>query len=80
MDQASIVVRHVKDEETHKRLFAVVTAKDSSAKDINEILQAQIEEHGLKYENVAGESFEGASDMRGKFEGLLSRIKKHIQD
>ena len=45
---------------------------------MNELLQANIEEHKLKYEKIAGESLDDASNMRVKFNGILSHIESHI--
>ena len=74
------MLRYVKEDEIHERLFAVVPVQDSSGKGMNELLQAKIEEHGLKYEKIAGESFDGASNMRGEFNGLRSHIKNRVPD
>jgi len=64
VDQASIGLRYVKDEEIHEPLFAVKPIQDSCGKGMNELPQSKIEELGHKYEKITGEVFEGTFNMR----------------
>ena len=48
VDQASILLRCVKDEELQQWLFALILFQDSSGKDMKELLQAKNKEHGIK--------------------------------
>ena len=48
---------------------------DASASGIFQMLKGNLEGHGLKMENIVGESFDGASNMRGQFIGVQKRIK-----
>ena len=78
VDQASIVLRFVKDEEIHEWLFAVIHVIDSTGKGVNEILQAKIEDRGIKYENISRVSFECVTNMRAKFNGFHSHNKNPV--
>ena len=47
---------------------------------MNKLLQAKIEQHGLKYKKIAWQSFDGACNTRGEFIGLCSHVKNRFPD
>ena len=52
--------------EVKERLFSVQKVYDASAAGIFQLLKTNVEQQGLKMENIIGESFDGASNMRGE--------------
>ena len=75
IDQETTVLRYVVGEEVKERLFSVQNVMDASASGIFQMLKGNLEGHGLKMENIVGESFDGASNMRGQFNGVQKLIK-----
>ena len=75
IDQENTVLRYVVGEEVKERLFSVQNVMDASASGIFQMLKGNLEGHGLKMENIVGESFDGASNMRGQFNGVQKLIK-----
>ena len=75
IDQETTVLRYVVGEEVKERLFSVQNVMDASASGIFQMLKGNLEGNGLKMENVVGESFDGASNMRGQFNGVQNLIK-----
>lgn len=75
IDQASICVRYCANGEIKERLFAIVQVRSSTGKDLYQLLNCCFLEHGLEFKNIVGESFDGASNMSGQFNGLQSFIK-----
>lgn len=74
-DQAAIYIRYIYNGEITERLFAVLKIIDSSGEGYYEMLKNLFLKHNINFKNVIGESFDGASNMRGAFSGLQSRIK-----
>ena len=75
IDQETTVLRYVVGEEVKERLFSVQNVMDASASGIFQMLKGNLEGHGLKMENIVGESFDGASNMHGQFISVQKRIK-----
>lgn len=80
IDQASICVRYCANGEIKERLFAIVQVRSSTGKDLYQLLNCCFLEHGLEFKNIVGESFDGASNMSGQFNGLQSYIKSQIKN
>lgn len=76
LDQAAICIRYIFDGNVTERLFALVSITDSSGKGYYEMLKSLFQKHNLNFTNIIGESFDAASNMRGEFSGLQSRIKE----
>lgn len=62
--------------EIKERLFAVLKVTDSSGKGYFEILKKCFNDHGIDFKKIIGESFDGAANMRGEFNGLRAHIQK----
>lgn len=75
IDQVSICVRYTANGEIHERLFAVVQVKSSTGKELYKLIKYCFLDNGLEFQNVIGESFDGASNMSGQFSGLQFFIK-----
>jgi hypothetical protein len=75
VEQETITLRYVLGLEVKERLFSVQKVYDASAAGIFELLKTNVEQQGLKMENIIGESFDGASNMRGEFGGVQKLIR-----
>ena len=75
VEQETIILRYVLGLEVKERLFSVQKVYDASAAGIFELLKTNVEQQGLKMENIIGESFDGASNMRGEFGGVQKLIR-----
>ena len=75
VEQETIILRYVLGLEVKERLFSVQKVYDASAAGIFQLLKTNIEQQGLKMENIIGESYDGASNMRGEFAGVQKLIR-----
>ena len=75
-DQETIIVRYVKEEEVKERLFAVKKVTDSSGAGLFELLRSTLLDNGITMENIVGESFDGAANMRGEYNGVQKHLKE----
>ena len=75
VDQAAIVLRYVKESVVIERLVAVLQVKDSTGEGLSDLLQKSFRSLDLTFSRLIGMSFDGASNMRGQFNGLQSKIK-----
>ena len=71
--QETTVLRYVVGEEVKERLFSVQNVMDASASGIFQMLKGNFEGHGLKMENIVGESFDGAS-----IKNLMRRLQSTV--
>ncbi|KAL4084049.1 hypothetical protein QTP88_029365 [Uroleucon formosanum] len=75
-DQAAICIRYIFNGNVTERLFALLKVEDSSGEGYYNMLKSLFQKHNMNFTNVIGEAFDGASNMRGQFSGLQSRIKE----
>lgn len=75
-DQAVICIRYIFNGEIKEGLFALLKVTDSSGQGYYEILKKLFIVHNISFENIEGESFDVASNMRGEYSGLQSKIKE----
>uniref|UniRef100_A0A8C5Q6N7 DUF4371 domain-containing protein n=1 Tax=Leptobrachium leishanense TaxID=445787 RepID=A0A8C5Q6N7_9ANUR len=80
VDQATVVVRYVKEELVKERLISVLPVKDASGRGLNELLKSSFQVLGLNYKKIAGESFDGAANMRSAYVGLRAQIAKEVSN
>lgn len=59
-----------------ERLFSVVEVRNSSGKEMYELLTEVFSNHGINFKNIIGSSFDGAANMQGEYNGLRAHIKK----
>ena len=74
VEEETIILRYVLGLEVKERLFSVY---DASAAGIFQILKTNVEQQGLKKEKIIGESFDGASNMRGEF-GCVQKLIRDV--
>ncbi|CAH2327721.1 zinc finger MYM-type 1-like [Pelobates cultripes] len=80
VDQATVVVRYVQDEAIKERLVAILPVKDATGKGFHELLMYCFDMLGLDFQRIAGESFDGAANMRSAYVGLRAQIAKVVPD
>ncbi|KAL5720233.1 hypothetical protein ACHQM5_012915 [Ranunculus cassubicifolius] len=59
-----------------ERFLCVVHVKDTSALSLKKAIEDIISIHGLTYARMRGQGYDGASNMRGSFNGLKALIMK----
>lgn len=78
-EQLSFVIRYIHDEtaEAHERLISMKECANTSAQNIFEIVEQICAIYSLDWKQyLVGQSFDGASNMRGAYNGLQAIIKR----
>lgn len=75
-EQATIIIRHVKDGNIHEDFVTFVHATDLSGQGLATLLIDTVHRMGLKMSNCRGLGFNGASSMMGKFKGCAAIVAK----
>ncbi|KAJ6811556.1 zinc finger MYM-type protein 1-like [Iris pallida] len=74
-EQMSIVLRFVDgDGFVRERFFGLVHVSDTKALTLKHALYSALSYHNLDIQNIRGQGYDGASNMRGEFNGLQSLI------
>ncbi|GLU17296.1 hypothetical protein SLE2022_336730 [Rubroshorea leprosula] len=74
-EQMSIVVRFVdKDGFVKERLLDVVHVRETNALTLKQEICSVLSHHNLSIQNVRGQGYDGASNMRGEWNGLQALI------
>jgi len=85
MEAQSIIVRYLEEKEEVcrpvERLIDVFTTGDTSGESLCESLVSSLNKVNVNLDVIIGQSYDGASNMRGRYSGLRSRScsmpKKH---
>jgi len=76
-DQLSLIIRYLNDSyDITERLVNIQRVKDSSAKGLLATLRDILSKNSINLSDAVGQSYDGASVMRGKYNGLKSLIQK----
>ena len=76
-DQLSLIIRYLNDSyDITERLVNIQRVKDSSAKGLLATLRDILSKNSINLRDAVGQSYDGASVMRGKYNGLKSLIQK----
>ncbi|XP_047953419.1 zinc finger MYM-type protein 1-like [Salvia hispanica] len=76
-EQMALVLRYVNnDGEIVERFLALVHVTDTTAKSLKEGIDFVFSKHGLSLSRLRGQGYDGASNMRGEYNGLKSLILK----
>jgi hypothetical protein len=76
MEQMAIVVRFVNQKgEVIERFLDIKHFKDTTSDSLKKALVEQLSDHGLVVSKLRGQGYDGASNMRGEFNGLQKLIR-----
>ncbi|XP_073041798.1 uncharacterized protein [Primulina eburnea] len=76
-EQLSIVLRFVdKDGCIQERFFGLVHVSDTTALTLKNAIYSSLAHYNLDVQNIRGQGYDGASNMRGEFNGLQALILK----
>ncbi|XP_042056036.1 zinc finger MYM-type protein 1-like [Salvia splendens] len=76
-EQMGVAVRYVdKNGCLNERLLGIVHVSDTVATTLEKALDSLLSTHGLSVSSLRGQGYDGASNMRGEFNGLKSLILK----
>ena len=74
-EQMSIVSRFIdKNSYVQERFFGLVHVKDTIASTLKEAIFSVLSRHNLDFHNIRGQGYDGASNMRGEWNGLQALI------
>ncbi|XP_061347704.1 uncharacterized protein LOC133293184 [Gastrolobium bilobum] len=74
-EHMAIVLRFVdKDDFIRERFFGLVHVEDTSAKTLKQGILNTLCHHNLDIQNIRGQGYDGASNMRGEWNGLQALI------
>lgn len=77
-EQISVVARYIdENNKVVERTISFFNAKKTTGEKLYELLRIKLSEIGLRICNVVGCSFDGAPNMRGDFQGVISYIKRN---
>jgi hypothetical protein len=75
-EQMAIVVRFVnKKGEVIEHFLGIKHVKDTTSESLKKALVDMLSDHGLVVANIRGQGYDGASNMRGEFNGLQKLIR-----
>lgn len=74
-EQLSFIVRYIFNSKIHERIIAIVESSLTTGKALFDIFKCVMEKCGLDWKNnLVGQSYDGAANMRGSYSGLQARI------
>ena len=74
-EQMAIILRFVdKDGYVRERFFGLVHVSDTVALTLKNALYSLLSFHNLDIQNIRGQGYDGASNMRGEFNGLQALV------
>jgi len=77
MDQLAICVRYIHGGAVQERLLSLVICHDSSGKALFELLNEELKNLRLSINYIVACSFDGASNMKGIYNGLQAHLKTY---
>jgi hypothetical protein len=75
-EQMAIAVRFVNNKgEVVERFLGIKHVKDTTSESLKKVLVETLSDHGLVVAKLRGQGYDGASNMRGEFNGLQKLIR-----
>lgn len=76
-EQVSIIIRFVDSNDIiQERLLSFCATPKTDAASLFSLLQTSVTTEGLKLENVIGQCYDGASNVRGEYNGVQAKVKE----
>ncbi|CAM8884625.1 unnamed protein product [Rhodiola kirilowii] len=76
-EQMAVILRFVDKSGTVKeRFIGVIHVKDTSSSSLKNAIDSLFSEHGLSLKSLRGQGYDGASNMKGEFNGLRALISQ----
>ena len=76
-DQLSIIIRYLDGNlDITERLLCVERVKDSSAEGLFNKLKDCFEKKEIRFDHAVGQSYDGASVMKGKYNGVKTKVQR----
>ena len=76
--QGTVVVRYEQEDKAKERLLRLVNVSNSSAQSLHNLLKKSLEEVGIKLDMCVGDSFDGAANMSGVYNGFKLYLSKSV--
>lgn len=80
MDQVAICVRYIRDGIFNERLISMMAIHNTSGRQYFELVKNVLIYLGIDIKTVINSSFDGASNMSGKYNGLQAALKEIAPD
>ena len=76
-EQVSIIIRFVDSNDViQERLLSFCATSKTDAASLFTLLETSLTTEGLKLENVIGQCYDGASNVRGEYNGVQAKVKE----
>ena len=75
VEQISISVRYVKNNEVYERFLTYVHAEASNAEALSKHILGTLRDYDISIDNCVGQCYDGASVMSGQSKGVQTRIR-----
>ncbi|XP_059156041.1 zinc finger MYM-type protein 1-like [Physella acuta] len=76
VDQLTIVIRYVQDTGPIERFLKFVPMFSHTGSEIANLILTFLEENGIDIKNCRGQSYDNASNMSGKYNGVQAKIRE----
>ena len=76
VDQLTLIVRYVLPAGPEERFIKFLDMNSHNAEHLQDKMLAFLNENGIGIENCRGQSYDNASNMSGRYNGLQARIKQ----
>lgn len=74
-DQLCFILRYVKDGKSIERFLGFIKIEKHTAEYLENVVLEKVNKLGLEIKNCRGQSYDNASNMSGKYNGLQAKIK-----
>lgn len=75
-DQLCLIIRYIKNTEPVEKFIIFLESDGHDAESMYKAVSSFMEEHGLNIQDCRGQSYDNASNMSGKYNGLQAKIKQ----
>lgn len=76
IEQLGLVLRYLDNDNPVEKVIEYIECKSTTGESIAENILAKVQELGLSMKNCRSQSYDGAGNMSGKYNGCAARIKR----